>query len=132
MVNRRMRATVLVTATCVDSARNDGVQLADLMAGAVAHQCGQANKPTSLAEPPIASTAKGIATNATALPVPEMTSQVSSSLKLRLRSAPRASAPCGSAPRSSAPRGNLIGSMVTRFAAPGFCLLSRRNHEEPK
>jgi hypothetical protein len=41
MVNTRMRATSLVAATCVDSASNDGVQLADLVAGAVAHQCGQ-------------------------------------------------------------------------------------------
>lgn len=41
MVNRRMRATSLVAATCVDSACNDGVQLADLVAGSVAHQCGQ-------------------------------------------------------------------------------------------
>ena len=42
MVNRRMRSTALVTASCVDSACNDGVQLADLVAGAVAHHCGQA------------------------------------------------------------------------------------------
>lgn len=42
MVNTRMRATSLVAATCVDSTSNDGVQLADLVAGAVAHQCGQA------------------------------------------------------------------------------------------
>lgn len=41
MVNVRMRSTSLVTAACVDSACNDGVQLADLVAGAVAHQCGQ-------------------------------------------------------------------------------------------
>jgi len=41
MVNARMRATSLIAATCVDSACNDGVQLADLVAGAVAHQCGQ-------------------------------------------------------------------------------------------
>jgi len=50
MVNRRMRATSLVTAACVDSACNDGVQLADLVAGAVAHQRGQGNgtaSPTS-------------------------------------------------------------------------------------
>jgi hypothetical protein len=38
MVNRRMRATSMVTAACVDSACNDGVQLADLVAGSVAHQ----------------------------------------------------------------------------------------------
>ena len=42
MVNRRMKSTSLVAASCVDSACNDGVQLADLVAGAVAHQCGQA------------------------------------------------------------------------------------------
>jgi hypothetical protein len=42
MVNRRMGSTSLVAASCVDSASNDGVQLADLVAGAVAHQCGQA------------------------------------------------------------------------------------------
>jgi hypothetical protein len=50
MVNRRMRATSLVTAACVDSACSDGVQLADLVAGAVAHQRGQgihAASPTS-------------------------------------------------------------------------------------
>lgn len=50
MVNRRMRATSLVTAACVDSSCNDGVQLADLVAGAVAHQRGQGNStanPTS-------------------------------------------------------------------------------------
>ena len=41
MVNRRMKSTSLVVASCVDSACNDGVQLADLIAGAVAHQCGQ-------------------------------------------------------------------------------------------
>ena len=41
MVNKRMKSTSLVAATCVDSACNDGVQLADLVAGAVAHQCGQ-------------------------------------------------------------------------------------------
>lgn len=41
MVNKRMRATSLVAASCVDSATSDGVQLADLVAGAVAHQCGQ-------------------------------------------------------------------------------------------
>jgi hypothetical protein len=38
MVNARMRATSLVTAVCVDSACSDGVQLADLVAGAVAQQ----------------------------------------------------------------------------------------------
>lgn len=50
MVNRRMRATSLVTAACVDSACNDGVQLADLVAGAVAHQRGRGSgtaSPTS-------------------------------------------------------------------------------------
>jgi hypothetical protein len=47
MVNRRMRATSLVTAACVDSSCNDGVQLADLVAGAVAHQRGQGNATAS-------------------------------------------------------------------------------------
>jgi len=47
MVNRRMRATSLVTAACVDSSCNDGVQLADLVAGAVAHQRGQGNSTAS-------------------------------------------------------------------------------------
>jgi hypothetical protein len=47
MVNRRMRATSVVTAACVDSACNDGVQLADLVAGAVAHQRGQGNNTAS-------------------------------------------------------------------------------------
>jgi hypothetical protein len=47
MVNRRMRATSLVTAACVDSACNDGVQLADLVAGAVAHQRGQGSGAAS-------------------------------------------------------------------------------------
>jgi hypothetical protein len=50
MVNRRLRSTALVTVACVDSSCNDGVQLADLVAGAVAHQRGQASmaaKPTS-------------------------------------------------------------------------------------
>jgi Protein of unknown function (DUF3800) len=50
MVNVRMRATSLVTAACVDSATNDGVQVADLVAGAVAHQCresGRMTRPTS-------------------------------------------------------------------------------------
>jgi hypothetical protein len=42
MVNGRIKATSLVTATCIDSKSNDGVQLADLVAGAVAHQRGQA------------------------------------------------------------------------------------------
>ena len=50
MVNKRLGATSLVTASCVDSTCNDGVQLADLVAGAVAHQRGAANltaSPTS-------------------------------------------------------------------------------------
>lgn len=46
LVNDRMRATSVVTAVCVDSACNDGVQLADLVAGAVAHHCKQ---PANLA-----------------------------------------------------------------------------------
>jgi hypothetical protein len=41
MVNQRMKSTSLVAASCVDSACNDGVQLADLVAGAVANHCGQ-------------------------------------------------------------------------------------------
>jgi hypothetical protein len=41
LVNVRMRSTSLVTAACLDSASSDGLQLADLIAGAVAHQCGQ-------------------------------------------------------------------------------------------
>lgn len=48
MVNKRMRATSVVTAACVDSRSNDGVQLADLVAGAVAHHCGLSAQ-TSLA-----------------------------------------------------------------------------------
>jgi hypothetical protein len=47
MVNRRMEATSLVSAACVDSASNDGVQLADLVAGAVAHQRGEGNETAS-------------------------------------------------------------------------------------
>jgi Protein of unknown function (DUF3800) len=47
MVNVRMRSTSLVTAACVDSACNDGVQLADLIAGAVANHCGQSSQTAS-------------------------------------------------------------------------------------
>jgi hypothetical protein len=47
LVNARMRSTSLVTAACVDSRCSDGVQLADLVAGAVAHQCRQPGAPTS-------------------------------------------------------------------------------------
>jgi hypothetical protein len=47
MVNKRLGATCLVTAACVDSTCNDGVQLADLVAGAVAHQRGAANLSAS-------------------------------------------------------------------------------------
>lgn len=47
MVNRRMRATSLIAASCVDSACSDGVQLADLVAGAVAHGCGQSASTAS-------------------------------------------------------------------------------------
>lgn len=50
MVNGRIHATSLVTAACVDSVSNDGLQLADLVAGAVAHQRGQGAgtaRPTS-------------------------------------------------------------------------------------
>lgn len=38
MVNTRLRATSLISAACVDSKSNDGVQVADLVAGAVALQ----------------------------------------------------------------------------------------------
>ena len=38
MVNTRLKALNLVSAVCVDSCSNDGVQVADLVAGAVAHQ----------------------------------------------------------------------------------------------
>lgn len=47
MVNRRLGATSLISAACVDSTCNDGVQLADLVAGAVAHQRGAASLTTS-------------------------------------------------------------------------------------
>jgi hypothetical protein len=47
MVNRRMKATALVSAACLDSRCNDGLQLADLIAGAVAHQRGQENMTAS-------------------------------------------------------------------------------------
>lgn len=50
IINKRELASALVTAACVDSRSNDGVQLADLVAGAVAHQCGlqdQITKPSS-------------------------------------------------------------------------------------
>jgi hypothetical protein len=38
MVNQRLRSVGLVTAVCADSESTDGLQLADLVAGAVAHQ----------------------------------------------------------------------------------------------
>lgn len=38
MVNQRLRSTGLVSAVCADSISTDGLQLADLVAGAVAHQ----------------------------------------------------------------------------------------------
>ncbi|WP_016890139.1 DUF3800 domain-containing protein [Mycobacteroides abscessus] len=38
MVNQRLRSTGLVGAVCADSQCTDGLQLADLVAGAVAHQ----------------------------------------------------------------------------------------------
>ncbi|MBO0805075.1 MAG: DUF3800 domain-containing protein [Nocardiopsaceae bacterium] len=47
MVNRRMNSTVLVAAACMDSGCNNGLQLADLVAGAVAHQRGQENMAAS-------------------------------------------------------------------------------------
>ena len=48
MVNSRLKATGLVSAVCVDSASNDGIQVADLVAGAVAlhsraHATGEVN-----------------------------------------------------------------------------------------
>src|SRR5580692_8846083 len=48
-----------------------------------------ATYPTSLADPPIASTAKGIATTATDVPAIETQSQASRSRKFRLRNGPR-------------------------------------------
>jgi len=47
-----------------------------------------ATNPTSVAEPPMARTANGVATIATELPAIEMTSHASSSRKFRLRSGP--------------------------------------------
>ena len=47
MVNKRLGATSLITAACVDSVCNDGVQVADLVAGAVAHQRGSAKLTAS-------------------------------------------------------------------------------------
>jgi hypothetical protein len=47
MVNHRLGATRLVTAACADSTCSDGLQLADLVAGAVAHQRGVANATAS-------------------------------------------------------------------------------------
>jgi hypothetical protein len=46
-VNKRLGATGLVTAACIDSTCNDGVQLADPVAGAVAHRRGSANLTAS-------------------------------------------------------------------------------------
>jgi hypothetical protein len=42
MTNQRLRCTSLVTAACLDSTSTDGIQVADLVAGAVAHQRQQA------------------------------------------------------------------------------------------
>src|SRR5258707_15384082 len=60
----------------------------------------------------MASTAKGMATVAPVLPVREMTSQASNRRKLRLW---------------RAPRGNLIASMIGRFAPARASLLSWRS-----
>jgi hypothetical protein len=47
MINKHLGATSLVTAACVESTCNDVVQLADLVAGAVAHRRGSANLTAS-------------------------------------------------------------------------------------
>jgi hypothetical protein len=47
MVNRRLRSTSLVSVACADSACTDGLQLADLVAGSVAHHRGDANNTAS-------------------------------------------------------------------------------------
>lgn len=47
MVNRRMRATALVTAACVDSACNDAAFSSRTSSPAVAHQRGQEGGTTS-------------------------------------------------------------------------------------
>jgi len=47
MVNRRLKSTGLVSAVCADSKSTDGLQLADLVAGAVAHQRRSDSSPNS-------------------------------------------------------------------------------------
>ncbi len=47
MVNQRLKATGLVSAVCADSKSTDGLQLADLVAGAVAHQRRADSSPNS-------------------------------------------------------------------------------------
>jgi len=42
MTNRRLRATSVVTAVCMDSKTNDLLQVADLVAGAIFHERRQA------------------------------------------------------------------------------------------
>jgi len=74
-----------------------------------------ATQPTSLAVPPIASTANGIATVATALPEPLMTSHARSSRKFRL---------------CIAPRGHLTIAIIGHFAHSLRCLLCRRNFSQ--
>jgi hypothetical protein len=71
-----------------------------------------ATHPTSLAVPPIASTENGMATIATALPLPLITSHASSSRKSRLR---------------IAPRGHLTTAMIGISHTRGPTILCRRN-----
>jgi hypothetical protein len=47
MVNQRLKSTALVSAVCADSKSTDGLQLADLVAGAVAHQRRADSAPNS-------------------------------------------------------------------------------------
>jgi hypothetical protein len=47
MVNRHMQSTSLVSVACADSTSTDGLQLADLIAGAVAYQRGHGTESTS-------------------------------------------------------------------------------------
>src|SRR6266568_5305591 len=81
-----------------------------------------ATYPTSLAEPPIASTAKGVATMATAVPVTEMTLHASSSRKLRLCSGPGTGAcrPACIPGRKSRIRIHLRRNRAARALALGF------------
>ena len=52
MVNRRLKATSVVTAACLDSKASDGLQVADLLASAIAferrRQAGHHGSPTSV------------------------------------------------------------------------------------